>query len=450
MSENIKTLLIFLTILFLGTKTSVTAQTEALLLEKYQHYQKRFYEEFIYYSTDPLSLQGSSIPVEYRRLRPDGKVLIYWADGVWWLGHYVGMLAMEYQRLKLTTHDTLPTLEKLRAALETYKRLDYVAENCWTDTFNNRDLNGFYLRDDILDEIKEKLKADILISDYTRYCGDINSKGNAPSQDQAWGSYIGLALVKKFVLVPDIQNEVKEIATHFVRGMQQEIGKKKKKRWEVINPVTNEIIQKQGDIGWLRYAHTQMGNYLTEENMTFANSDKRFWKDMWRLLQNNILIDKYGNFNWYGVLSISAVLNDHGRGEKNCYDWLVKRTTQIVKKRPDLEQTLIFPHLPLINVLLHGYDGNKPLPKTEYKAYLESAPDEGAFYYAKNDSVVRSAPPWHSLSLFCPWHNRDVGEFNMLDYMFLYNAYWLVYYSDLEQVNKFHGEEKYINVEKNN
>jgi len=441
-------MIILLFIPLLWSNTPVSAQSEDAFLEKYQYYQERFYEDFIYYSADNPFSQGSSLPVEYRRLRTDGKVLLYWADGVWWLGHYVGMLAMEYQRLKLTMQDTLPTLRKLQAALATYKRLDYVAESCWNDTSTSRELNGFYLRDDITDEIKKKLKADILVSDYIRYCGKIDSKGNAPSHDQAWGSYIGLALVKKFVPIPEIQNEVKEIATLLVRGMQQQIGKKK--RWEIINPVTNQPIQKQADIGWLRYAHTQMGNYLTEEDMTFARSDTQFWKDMWRLLQNNILIDKYGNFNWYGVLSISAVLNDHGRGEKNCYDWLIKRTEQIVKKRPDLEQSMIFPHLPLVNVLLHGYEGNKPLPKTAYEAYLEAAPEEGAFYYVINDSIVRSTPPWHSLSFFCPWHNRTVGEYNMLDYMFLYNAYWLVYCSDLEQVEKFRQEPLDANLEENN
>ena len=121
-------------------------------------------------------------------------------------------------------------------------------------------------------------------------------------------------------------------------------------------------------------------------------------------------------------MSISAVLNEVGGGKKNCYDWLVYSSDRIVKKRPDLQQTLIFPHLPLVNVILHGYDGNQPLPAAAYVSYLSTAPRAGAFRYPQQDTTFNSQPPWHSLSLFCPWQLRSEGEFNMLDYMLLYNA----------------------------
>ena len=65
--------------------------------------------------------------------------------------------------------------------------------------------------------------------------------------------------------------------------------------------------------------------------------------------------------------------------------------------------------------------------------YFNSAPMEGAHNYTLKDSVFKSNPPWHSLSLFCPWHDHDNGKFNMLDYMLLYNLYQLTYKSELPE-----------------
>jgi hypothetical protein len=130
-------------------------------------------------------------------------------------------------------------------------------------------------------------------------------------------------------------------------------------------------------------------------------------------------------------------MNDRGASEKNSYDWLVRRCEQIAKKRPDLQQPLIFPHLPLISAILHGYDGKNPQPAAQYEAYLNSAPFEGAFHTGSDSLEQHSAVPWHSLSLFCPWHTNDKGHFNMLDYMLLYNSYRLVYLSGLDEFKVF-------------
>jgi hypothetical protein len=95
--------------------------------------------------------------------------------------------------------------------------------------------------------------------------------------------------------------------------------------------------------------------------------------------------------------------------------------------RPDLNQNIIFPHLPLIVAILHGYDGDNPISASVYESYLSSAPEQGGYRIREGGKVLVSDEPWHSLSLFCPWHLNDYGYFNMLDYMLLYNAYNFVY-----------------------
>ena len=66
-------------------------------------------------------------------------------------------------------------------------------------------------------------------------------------------------------------------------------------------------------------------------------------------------------------------------------------------------------------------------PLEGYEAYLNTAPASGCITSEVNGEVVRTGAPWHSLSLFCPWHTSVTGDGNMLDYMLLYNLYRLVY-----------------------
>lgn len=437
----------FFLILFLYSgNIEMFSQSNNDFEKQYDFYKQRFYDNFIY-ETENGFIQSSNIPIEYRQIRRDGKTMAYWADGVWWLGHYVGMLALEYERFKLTNQDTSLTIKRLKAALETYLRLDYAAEKCWGSDSFALILNGFYLRDDIPADAKSIFKVDIILSDYVQHCNKEESKGNAPSQDQAWASYIGLALVNKLVGDTTVLRLSKEVATLLLMGMQGETIDGKK-TWQVVNPVTREIIQKKGDIQWLQFAHASIGTYLTGEDMNLEKTNRKHWKNMWDLLQNNFLIDKYGHFNWYGMMSLSAVLNEWGSGSKNGYDWLVKKSQRIVKKRPDLQQPIMFPHLPLVNVILHGYHGKKNLDASYYEDYFQSLPEQGAFRVTKNDTLVTSSPPWHSLSLFCPWQLKSIGEFNMLDFLFLYNAYWIVYESDLPQFESFCKKIPHLDTDK--
>ena len=412
------TLLVFL----LGFTLSMFAQTSDENAAKYRHFRERLTSKFLYYSGNA-SVKGSHLPMK-RRYLYKGQQVGLWADAVWWQGHYLAMLATEYALKQRDGESTAATLKELRLAVDVYTRLDLSAERCFGDTLP-QEPNGFYIRDDFGITEAPALKLDRVNSDFSYYCGKTDARRNAPSQDQAWASYLGFALIQKLVDDTVLHREVADLTERMVRGMQWPDANGRV-HWQIMNPVTGAVVQKEGDIQWLQYPHGEIGTRLAGKNLHAGNSDKPQWRNTWNLLQQNVLIDRDGHFTWYGVLSMAAVLND-GAGRQDCYRWLVETCDKVVRRHPDLQQSLIFPHLPLINLVLHGTEGRELLPKERYEAYLNAAPASGSITSEVNGEEVRTAAPWHSLSLFCPWHTTETGDANMLDYMLLYNLYRLVY-----------------------
>lgn len=403
------------------THYSIHAQTPEANRLKYEHFRERFKQDFVH-APGNASLQGTYIPMELRTPLANGGIKGLWADGTWWLGHYVAVLATEYRRLQLENQNPEATLDELKQALLTYRRLDSLAEICWGSA---PALNGFYIRDDISQEMTSAFNLTTLYSDYSAKCGLEGTLSNSPSQDQAWASFLGLALIVKLVDNEEIIALAKEVATILVKSLQYTDGKKE--IWEVVNPVTGMVAQKRADVQWLRYAHARSYESITGEEMSFGRAQRSFWKNAWDFLQNNFLIDKHGHFNWYGVMVLSTVINEWGRGEKNIYDWIVKCSRKLSAKRPDLTQPLMFPHLSLIAAILHGADSTQLLPPETYSQLLDSAPAQGGSGVKIDGEKIYTEAPWNSLSLFCPWNNQSIGEYNMLDYMLLYNTYALVY-----------------------
>ena len=400
------------------------AQSPVENLRKYDAYGRRLRRGFMYDAGDA-RLQGSCLPMECRRVSADGRVTACWADGTWWLGHYVAVLATEYRRLQLekNTPAAAVTLADLQRALCVYDRLDCEAERCWgADTSTN----AFYLRDDVPADYCDRFGVDEIHSDYARKCGDSESTANGPSQDQAWASYLGLALVRALVDDEAMKEQAACIAARLVRAMQY-TDRSGMESWQVVNPVTGAVLQPSTDIFWLKYAHAQAFEVLTENTCTFGNAASLSSRQLWRLIQQNFTLDKNGHYNWYGVLALSAVINEKPVLSGTTYNWLADKCSELSAMRPDLQQPLMFPHLPLINHLLYPEQHAKLLPDTLYENILNAAPAEGAHHHVWEGPSGRSAAPWHTLSLFCPWHDAENSDFNMLDYMLLYNLYCLVY-----------------------
>lgn len=408
-------------ILVLTIVIGANAQNPDVNYAKYQRFRTRLTNEFMYFSGDA-GVRASHLPME-NIYYVNGRKIAYWADATWWQGHYVAVLATEYALKKRSGENTDRTLEELRLALAVYDRLDCEAESCW----NGRDtLNGFYLRDDVAATDTALFHVNGIYSDYLYNCGHVEKIGNSPSQDQAWATYLGLALAKKLVDDDSVQCAVASIATRIVRVMQF-TDEKGRPHWQIVNPVTGKLTQKEGDIQWLQYPHGEIGSMLSGQNLHFGKSGKANWKNIWNILQNNVLIDGDGHFTWYGVMLLSTVMNEGGAGSPNCYEWLVKTCEKIVRRHPEMGQTLFFPHLPLANLVLYGKNGKTLVDKSLYEQYLDAAPADGIITKSVKGETVRTDAPWHTLSLFCPWHNQTTGDANMIDYMLLYNLYRLVY-----------------------
>ena len=400
------------------------AQSPVENLRKYDLFRERLNRDFLYCSGDA-SLQGSYLPMESRRMAADGTVTAYWADGTWWLGHYVAMLATEQARLKMEGDSAAArqSLAELRQALRVYDRLDCMAEPCWG---GDSCTNGFYLRDDLPASMAERFGAGRILSDYAQHCGDRQSLANGPSQDQAWASYLGLALVQALTDDTLLHAHAASIARRLLQSMQ-DTDAQGKEHWQVTNPVNGDLLQPSGDIQWLRYAHARACEQLTGDSVTFGEAHTLAARQLWSLIQDNFTLDKKGHYNWYGVLALSTVINERGGTGGSTCEWLANRCQELTRLRPDLQQPMLFPHFPLISLLLYPQEPRNMVRKTVYESLLDAAPAEGAFRLLRNGAWVQSQAPWHSLSLFCPWHDTDEGRFNMLDYMLLYNLYRLVY-----------------------
>lgn len=415
---------LFLSLFFSFICCCMQAQSPVENLRKYEAYAQRLRSDFLYDAGDA-GIQGSCLPMECRRVSADGRVTAYWADGTWWLGHYVAVLATEYRRLQLErkAQDAQSTLRTLERALKVYDRLDCEAERCWgADTSTN----GFYLRDDVPATYRDRFGVEEILSDYVRKCGDRESTANGPSQDQAWASYLGLALVRALVDDESMKEHASRIAGRLVKAMQY-TDRNGMESWQVVNPVTGAVLQPSTDILWLKYAHAQAFRLLTGKSCTFGGASSSSSQQLWQLIQQNFTLDKKGHFNWYGVLSLSAVINEKPALSGTVYNWLADKCGELSEMRPDLKQPLMFPHLPLVNYVLYPQQHAKLLPDTLYGNILDAAPAEGAYHHAWEGESGRSAAPWHTLSLFCPWHEAENSDFNMLDYMLLYNLYRLVY-----------------------
>jgi hypothetical protein len=228
------------------------------------------------------------------------------------LGHYIGMLAIEYRLLKDNGQEYNETLLELYYALQAYDRLDRNAENCFRGLNPPpplpEDWNGFFLRDDMIDDQVRQDYFDVrnINSGYNDQCNQ--SDGNVISQDQALGLFLGLQLAK--LLVPSdeyIQERAVEIAHAIIMrmhvwdnvpgtGYECDI-------WKIINPVTGEEVPIGGDFFELFpqcYAHATSASVITwlSYGMEHRSYSDNYWAvEGFDVCQNHILQLIEGSIN---------------------------------------------------------------------------------------------------------------------------------------------------------
>ncbi|MEO6833261.1 MAG: hypothetical protein ABI378_12050 [Chitinophagaceae bacterium] len=134
-------------------------------LEKYWFYRYRLINDFLKIGGSC----GESIPASkrfrhYDRGAPvDNLGHLEWGDATEALGHYIGTLATEYKLLQLYGWDTKENKNELYYALNAFDRLDWNSEEYMRDLLGtypcksakrqSGDLNGFFVRDDVTQDL---------------------------------------------------------------------------------------------------------------------------------------------------------------------------------------------------------------------------------------------------------------------------------------------------------
>jgi hypothetical protein len=438
------------------------AQTYQENLEKYWYYRHRLKTNWMFDSGT--NQQGDNNIPENIGLYEDciagftGNYLRY-GDQTWLLGHYMGVLATEYRLLSANGQDVSETLHDIHRALQTLERLDLTGEECFPGGIATE--NGFFIRDDVPRRFEDNLPdVDYVLSDYINVCGQ-QDHGNEMSQDQVWGLFIGLRLLKEFVDVSEynISWRVKHNTDLIINAMHftDWIGIEE---WVILNPVTGEPVSAGDNVKALSWAFAKVATDITGTNQQTGTS--LLWKPVFETSQKTILnqfpisapscfdcsqekdegldtlLAEDGTrspYNAYGILVLTA-LTDHMVDWPNfidAYQYLnwVNLETRKGGGYYNMEKGL-YPHLMALNKVLHG----NIVPNIGagfYEFFLNSAPPCGAYHYLdEDDNHINSNPPWHTISLFSPQHccaydevNR--GHANMVDYMLLYNLYFINY-----------------------
>ena len=418
------------------------AQSYQENLEKYWYYRNRLKEKFMYFNGNA-GVQGSHLMAENRD-EDDIVPYIRWADGVWWLGHYIGVLALEYRLLKDNGQVCTETLNELNLALDTYYRLDFNAEPCFNDFIGNTtgdpSTNGFFLRDDLDENCSSYFDNLKIFAGYSS-CQN-GEEENVNSQDQNILMFLGLDLANKLVDDPNIQNRVDNIAELVIGSMNWFNPLALGYVWEIRNPMTLGVppggnvyelysyCWAEAESAWAITNNNEHKGYSSNHKPQFDIAQSLTWE---MLQGGNPLLKKYEG---YYTMVLSTIVNDGGGYSPDCdhnsYDWLCEMYDN-TKAYEGMESNIgLFPHLAAISEVLHGYNGTNRRTASFYENnFLNSAPPCGSFNSLDPINPCPS-PPWHTMSLFCPWHRnsqfRERGDFNMLDYMMLYNAYFYDYH----------------------
>ena len=396
---------LFLAIIFIHGVLATHAQSPQTNLAKYWHYRNMLKTDFLV-DGDPETM-GHYMPAGNRHEIND---YMQWGDGTWWMGHYLCVLATEYRLLKDNNQDLTETETELENLLQSINRLDLEAETFFGGVAN---LNGFFLRDDVPANFHTHFPGiNTIISDFT--------SGSSPglmSQDQVWSLLVGLALTKKLVDDPVFNQEAKDIAFRIVDAMNY-VNSNGIPVWEIINPVTGEVVQSNSDIGFLRYGFAESATWISGQNAHFGSSNSSIAKASFQSAQDIILVfEDFQKFNVFGIEALSAVGNINFTSYGSLYDWLVHV----------YDETQFHIHFPLVHQLLHGFDGTDMIEEPVIVNLLNSAPYNGPFYYDENN---HSPPPWDKINLIAnSWQNTSwfPGRYSGLDYMLLYNLWFLVY-----------------------
>jgi hypothetical protein len=450
--------------LFLFISEFNFAQDELVNLQKYWHYRYRLTHYYMVVGEGP----GMSLPADIRNTNNSGE--IRWGEVPVYLGYYIGTLATEYRLLKDNNYNTDQTLTELYYALKAAIRIDNVAEN--QDPWNHDpSTNGFLIRDDVPDDflllhsgfLNQNIpqnqgitigsgKPGIVTSMHSDYTGNLHSnpyhpENNAISQDVVYQLLMGFALVKRYVdpgviSFDDLINN--DMVNIDLQGMAIDeadlivsyIKANHSQHWEINDPDGHDI-NAGGNCASFAFAIARAGNYITGNDYTdfFENFDEPFWQTLQD--PEHLLCHAIGDqASAHPMALVLAAMSNSWKEDHN----QTNTTPDQILLNGDYESSITPCNHPdnhygwdvFYGALWDVFHGGPRYISDLCKVrdILNSAPFDGPFYHDITDNA--SAGSWCATRRFFDDAPRQQsgkpgfnGNFNGLDYMLLFNLYYL-------------------------
>lgn len=446
------TFCILLAAFLLGQK-HLGAQTPEKNFEKYISYRKRLLNDFMVSSSG--DEPGTNIPASIRNKYTRQ---MRWGDATINLSNYMAMLATEYRLFKINNLPVNQTLVEIHNALMAMERLDAGAGIFYGDRNALPTPNGFFIRDDVpADFTQQWVWKNPSFADFPSVKSDFIDEKirlNEMSQDQVWHLIVGLALISHLVddttswQVPLYHGPVRFTLSQramiagyrIIHAMQDKFyivkpGSDGKgfgfNYWHLNNPATGEAVKRGANPNFLKYGFAESGNYITQGafgDMHWGNSRRgSVWYNLSKSFQYLQRFTTSGNIEYIYYLGSTATVG---------HIWSTRDLIRIFNRHQRLPfiPNPQYEHFALISCVLHD-DCPRMLQKEKkrYENLLDLAPSEGSFNYGYNPNHLYEFE-WSSINRFV-WPERrgtgtrehHQGEYNGLDYMMLYNLYYLVY-----------------------
>ncbi len=425
---------------------------------------------------------NTSVEYGYRR----------WGDALAMHGEYMAVLATEYRLLNDAGQSVAATLNELYYAINAVNRLDIFAERYFGQNNMTGQLNGFPARDDVPKLIAKQWQSQYgyTLDPHDRYEGVCSStyldevngairKDNEVSQDQLIRVLYGFAFIVKLVdnvhVKPTPQDmgfklvdEAKAITDRIMKYLLEKkyfyivisnlcIPSKHEiykvfANWVLINPVTQDTVERGAYLQGLTYPFAKTAQYITgipyetkfywdfitgyaspclvDLESALINAD--FYVE-WKLLQNytpSSAPTKYcmvfgwplqnlkkcwnyemKDYNVSNMLDLAVVSGSWTQDRVNAW------ATPFEMYPYDLSYSILHNKTPQRSAAF-------------YRDVLNSAPCQGPYSLQDKDGNRSYDPEWNENSRwshpFGP-SNQTFGEYNGNDYMLLYNLYRLAF-----------------------
>ena len=365
--------------------------------------------------------KGYSLPADTRKTDA-----IHFGDTTLFLGWYTGILATEHFLLlngvlNPAVIDPSETLGQLHFALKALERLMKNAPDAFdTTTREHRDeAEGFFIRDDVMVELKYQFGVANIASDYI--ATDLFQKEE--SQDQLIHLLLGLALVRKFI-PEDVCVQGISLA-----GLSRELASKictwpSTTKWVIRNPYSGyKRVARGSRAFFFSYPIVTALRYIEGNESGLPDTLRRRYKFAWRHLMKYNLPCIYNPTNCHLALTLAAISNSWGENS--------------LKHIFNLSQRFDWPVYPMLHVVFH-HDLARQISTTRARRYVASsiaraeemlgdAPDAGPSY----DGSPRGWKAFHRFLAGTDAQNHGFDHhkgmrFSGVDFMLLHNIYQII------------------------